>query len=413
MSSVYNLVIVGGGAAGFFAANVGVDLGLKKILIIEKSNKILSKVRISGGGRCNFTNDSPDPAGLVKNYPRGGKELLGAFTRFGVKETLDWFQKKGLQYKTENDGRMFPASNSSESIINILTAIHKSNKIELKVNSEVKSINKNNNAFELTLITNEIIHSKSVIVCSGGMSTIDKGNFLFSTKHKIIPPVPSLFTFNVPDSPLKNFMGLSIPFAGVKPETAKDFIYGPLLITHWGFSGPVILKLSSLYANEFALKKYALSFTIRWTGKNAEENFEIITKHQKEYRTQLIYNFYPFDIPKRLWQYFCFRSGIIESYNYADLSLKQLRKLSEQLANDVFIMQGKTTFKEEFVTCGGIELKEIDFKTMESKIIPGLFFAGEVLNIDGVTGGFNFQAAWTTAWHAANACNKYLNEYNY
>lgn len=408
MKHVYDSIIIGGGAAGFFAANVLLDEGIANILILEKSDKILSKVKVSGGGRCNFTHNCLEPETMVKNYPRGKRELQGPFTRFGVRETLDWFEEKGLKYKVENDGRMFPQSNSSQSIIDILTESIQKEKIEVILKAEVIEITKEENHFKIILQNKNTLLAKKIIICTGGFNDKLKYQFISNLGHKIITPVASLFTINVPNFKLKELMGLSVQSAGIKMEGHKSFSYGPLLITHWGFSGPVVLKQSSENARELSDKNYECNWVINWTGKKTEDVNEEISGNQN--KNSKIVNYPMFEIPKRLWMHFCKESGIPEQKTFSEISKKELRLLSEKLCHDIYPMKGKTTFKEEFVTCGGVDLKEIDFKTMQSKIVPGLYFAGEVLNIDGITGGFNFQSAWTGAWHAAKSIAHELKE---
>jgi predicted Rossmann fold flavoprotein len=399
----FDIIIIGGGAAGFFAAVNAARLAPEKsVAILEKNNKVLSKVRVSGGGRCNVTHHCFDNRELVKFYPRGGKELRGAFSRFSVKETIDWYRARGVELKTENDGRMFPVSNTSETIVDCLFSEAKKYKVEVLMQREVAEIESAENGFLLLVNEKEKISCSKLIIAAGGNAKPAGYHFILKTGHTIVPPVPSLFTFNMPGNPISELMGVSVENATVKIESTSIETNGPLLITHWGMSGPAVLKASAWGARELAEKNYEFTALINWLGEKKEESvFEELIQSRQTYNAQLVINSNPFQLVKRLWQFFVKRSGLDNEMRWADLSNKQLRKLTQILVNDRYEVKGKTTFKEEFVTCGGISLSEIDFKTMESRKQKGLFFVGEVLNIDGVTGGFNFQSAWTTGWIAA------------
>ncbi len=402
------IYIIGGGAAGFFCA---IQLAEKNpdfsITIIEKSTKLLSKVRISGGGRCNVTHACFEAKELIKNYPRGSKELLGAFTRFGPAEMVNWLKSKQVALKTEADGRMFPVSNNSETIVNCFLDTSQLLGIKLEMECSVISMQQLQNGIllETQKQHNSVqqLKADAVVVCTGGFNQLKAYDFLKNTEHKILPPVPSLFTFNIPNNPVHQLMGLSVPNVKVKIKCSNYFTEGPLLITHWGFSGPAILKLSAFAAQELAKENYHTTVTINWL--NDEQN-EVRDRLQDSFRantkTQIV-NLPVVALPKRLWHFLVAKAEIPSFKLCSELTKKELNKLVELLVNDQYEMRGKTTFKEEFVSCGGIDLKEVDFKTMQSKKWNNLYFAGEIMNIDGITGGFNFQAAWTTAWIAAQA----------
>ena len=400
----FDIIIIGGGAAGFFAAVNAARLARgKTVAILEKNTKLLSKVRVSGGGRCNVTHACFDDRELVKFYPRGGKELRGAFSRFSVKDTIAWFRERGVELKTENDGRMFPVSNTSETIVECLLSEAKKQDVEILLQRELKEIEAAADGFLLSVNENEKYSCKKLIIAAGGNAKPAGYEFILNTGHTIISPVPSLFTFNMPGNPISELMGVSVENSTVKIEGTAIKTEGPLLITHWGMSGPAVLKASAWGARELAEKNYHFTAAVNWLGEKKEEDvFENLVKCRSEYNAQLVINANPYQLVKRLWQFLVKKSGLDYEMRWADLSNKHIRKLAQILVNDRFEVKGKTTFKEEFVTCGGIKLSEVDFKTMESRKQKGLFFVGEVLDIDGVTGGFNFQSAWTTAWIAAN-----------
>jgi len=399
------VIIIGGGAAGFFTAINAADLNPDyKITIIEKSNKLLAKVLVSGGGRCNVTHACFDNGLLVKNYPRGEKELRSAFSKFSTTETVEWFKNQGINLKTEADGRMFPESNSSETIATCLIETAKNLGVKIKTGISVKEILVNaDKTFTLKTDTDYNPTCDKLIIASGGNPKNENYNWLRKIGHTIIPPVPSLFTFNIPDENLTKLMGISVPNAKVQVVNTKLQSEGPLLITHWGLSGPAVLKESSWGARILNELNYDFSIKVNWFPNFKEEQLkELFNEQRAKHPAQLILSNSPIEIPKRLWEYFITKAEITETVRWADASKKQLNTLANILLSDIYHVKGKTTFKEEFVTCGGISLKEVDFSTMQSKIVPNLYFAGEVLDIDGVTGGFNFQNAWTTGWIAAN-----------
>lgn len=342
----------------------------------------------------------------MKNYPRGNKELRQVFSRFSVLETIDWFRQQGVILKTEEDGRMFPYSNDSQTIIDCFTTL--ANKLNIKIitQCEVFSIQKTGEDFKLK--TNKEIFSADAIICAlGGHNKAGAYDVLKNLGHTIDKPIPSLFTLNLPDENIKKeLQGISVPNAQVIIDATKLNYNGPVLITHWGLSGPAVLKLSAFAAKEFFELNYTAGIRVNWIYPlKINEVFEKIKDLQKEKHKALPFSNSGFDLPKRLWEFLCVASGITNDKPWAEISNKHLNKLAENLCNSSFKMQGKTTFKEEFVTCGGVNLKEIDFKTMQSKLVPGLYFCGEVMNVDGITGGFNFQSAWSTAWVCASSVN--------
>lgn len=399
-----NILVIGGGASGFFAAiNCAIQHPEAKITIVEKSNKLLSKVRISGGGRCNVTHQCFENNELIKNYPRGERELRQVFAQFTVTDTIEWFATRGVKLKAEPDGRMFPESNNSETIINCFLAEVQKYNISVTLGEEVLSINKLEDE-KLSVETNKQTIAVDAVICSiGGHHQQKNYEFLKKCGHTIDVLIPSLFTLNLPQSNIKELMGLSVKNGTVKVIGTKHQYTGPVLITHWGLSGPAVLKLSAFAAEDFFKLNYQAGIAVNWTGSLNEEEVKKLLSINLVSKA-LIVNSPLVDIPKRLWEYLVLKADIPLSKSWIELGKKQLQKLAEILANDIYTMQGKTTFKEEFVTAGGINLKEVNFKTMESKIIPHLFFCGEVLNIDGITGGFNFQNAWSTAWIAAKQC---------
>lgn len=387
------VVVIGGGASGFFAAiNIANKNPTYEVIILEKSNKVLSKVRVSGGGRCNVTHACFEPKELSINYPRGQRELLGPFNYFSTGDTISWFSERGIELKIEEDGRMFPISNSSETIIDCFTNEAKNLGVKVWLNSDVKEITKESE-FQIVLKSGKKLKSDLLIIATGGFPKEKSYDFIKELGHTIESPIPSLFTFNLPKHESNKLMGLS-SCATVKIFDTKYEEYGPVLFTHWGMSGPAILKLSAKAAKLLFQKSYQFKYSVEWMP-NAEY---FINLNRKKNPGKKLLNSKPVDISARLWTYFIERAQISRVKNWADLNKKEIENLTNTLENDVYEANGKTTFKEEFVTAGGIKLNEVNMKTMESKKIPQLYFCGEVLNIDAVTGGFNFQAAWTTAW---------------
>ena len=372
---------------------------------MEKTNKLLSKVKVSGGGRCNVTHRCFENSELVKNYPRGNKELQQVFSKFSVQDTINWFKQEGVILKTEEDGRMFPYSNDSQTIIDCFLKLAKELNIEIKTNYEVLSIQKNEKGF-LLKTNNNNLNADAIICALGGHNKTSAYQIIKDLGHTIDEPIPSLFTLNFPNEPIKKeLQGISVKNALVKIANSKLSYNGPVLITHWGLSGPAVLKLSAFAAKEFHTLNYNSTIFVNWVFPLKPNEIEIELKRIQKEKHKAFPQTHPnFDLPKRLWEFLCYASGIDNTKPWAEISNKQLNKLTENICNSAFKMEGKTTFKEEFVTCGGVNLKEIDFKAMQSKLVPDLFFCGEVLNIDGITGGFNFQSAWSTAWLCAQNC---------
>lgn len=399
----FDLIVIGGGAAGMFhAINVATLFPEKKILVIEKSNKLLAKVKISGGGRCNVTHACYDPKELIRNYPRGAKELLSVFSKFSPLETALWFAERGVKLKTEDDGRMFPITDSSQTIIDCFLKEAERKHINIWQNCEVKNIAPQEKGFVLQLADGQELLCHKLMIAVGGLPKLEQYKWIEKLGHTIVPPVPSLFTFNLVKNPITELMGVSVKKARVKLLPLKIEEEGPLLITHWGFSGPVILKLSAFAARELHALDYKYEVQINWLPQFTELELKNYFEQQRlQFGNHKIINRQGFEMPLRLWSFLISKAGINENKRWADVSNKEINKLIEVILRDKYAANGKTTFKEEFVTCGGVNLKEIDFKTMQSKLVNDLYFAGEILNIDGITGGFNFQAAWATAYVAA------------
>ena len=401
MNTNFDIIIVGGGAAGFFTAINLVEKNPKlKVAILERGKTVLEKVRISGGGRCNVTHACFVANDLVKFYPRGEKELRGPFHQFSSGDTVEWFEKHGVELKIEDDGRMFPISNSSQTIIDCFLSATQKLGIQLLTGQSVQSIFKAADYWKVET-NHETFASDKLILTTGSNPKI--WEMLTQLGHSIVPPVPSLFTFNIKDARIKDLMGLSA-FAKVKVKGSKLEASGPLLITHWGMSGPGILRLSAWGARELFDKNYQFIVQVNWLNEiTFEEAIDTLKNLKHEHAKKAVSKKSPFEFPNRLWESLVLASNIDAETKWADLSKKQLTDLANQLTNAEFQVNGKSTFKEEFVTAGGINLKEINFKTMESKLHNNLYFAGEIVNIDAITGGFNFQNAWTSGFIVANA----------
>ena len=401
MNQNFDIIIVGGGAAGFFTAINIVEKNPKlKVAILERGNEVLTKVRVSGGGRCNVTHACFEPNELVKFYPRGEKELRGPFHQFCSGDTVEWFSNHGVELKIEEDGRMFPVSNSSQTIINCFLEATQKLGITVLTGQSVQSIFKKDNFWKIET-QNENYIAEKLIFATGSNPKI--WEMLQTFGHAIVTPVPSLFTFNIKDARIKELPGVSA-LVSVKVKDTKLTSTGPLLITHWGMSGPAILKLSAWGARILSEKNYQFTIFVNWLNDVDAEDAEKILKNLKqEHAKKTVSKKSPFDFPNRLWESLVLASNIQEEIKWADLSKMQLQNLANQLTNSSFQVNGKSTFKEEFVTAGGIDLKEINFKTMESKLHENLYFAGEILNIDAITGGFNFQNAWTSGFILANS----------
>jgi len=391
--------IIGGGAAGFFAAITIAETNPNvSVTILEKGSKVLQKVKVSGGGRCNVTHACFTPKELVEFYPRGKKELLGPFHQFMTGDTMEWFENRGIPLKIEDDNRVFPESNSSESIINCFTESAEKAGVAVKLNQNIESISKVNTQFEIKTATQTYIADKLLLATGSNPKVWD---LISKLGHKIILPVPSLFTFKISDNRIKEIPGISVPNATVSLLDSKFESSGSLLITHWGISGPAVLKLSAFGALFLANKNYQYQVKVNWLSKpisTVQHKLKIV-KRENVKKTIMAKSVFK-DISKRLWEKLVVAAEIRPEQRWADISNKQLDNLANQLVNTIFTAYGKTTFKEEFVTAGGVALKEINFKRFESKIHPNLFFAGEILNIDALTGGFNFQNAWTSGFIA-------------
>ncbi len=405
---VYDLIVVGGGAAGFFAAIEAATQNPKlKILILEKSTKLLSKVRISGGGRCNVTHNCFEASTLSRHYPRGQKEFKQLFRTFQASDTVQWFERRGVELITEEDGRMFPVTENSETIIECFQREAQKFKIEILITTEVSSITKSDNDFVSCSRDERKFSSKKVLIAIGGHPQYSSYNWIKSLGHTIIAPIPSLFTFNDPSKEFTDLMGVAVQDAEVKIAGTKFSSRGPVLITHWGLSGPGVIRLSAWAAQYLHEINYKFTALVNWTGEETEESVRNLFKEKTRVEGKKQIMSHPlFQIPSRLWEKLCTKAEVGEKMMWAEAPSKTLNRLIEFLVRSPFLIQGKTTFKEEFVTCGGVDLKEIDLTSMESKRVSGLYFAGEVLNVDGETGGFNFQSAWTTAFVAATAISK-------
>jgi len=396
-----DIIIIGGGAAGFFTAiNIASKKTNASILILERGKEVLTKVRISGGGRCNVTHAEFIPKELSKKYPRGEKELLGPFHTFMTGDTIAWFEERGVDLKIEEAGRMFPISDTSSTIIDCFLKETRAYGIEVYKNHSVQKIEKNENHWFLETAQHHFT-CDTLIVTTGSNPKMWKQ--LEGLGHSITPAVPSLFTFNSKDYRINGLMGLSTE-ASVEVLGTKLQSEGPLLITHWGLSGPGILKLSAWGARELATMKYHFTIKINWLLYEREDDvMHMLMEYKHSLAKQSPYTYTQFDLPKRLWQSLLAASNIKEGVKWADLTKHQLYALSKELTGGLYDIKGKSTFKEEFVTAGGVDLKEVNFKTFESKIHRNLYFAGEVLNIDAITGGFNFQNAWTGGHMIADA----------
>jgi hypothetical protein len=402
VSKNMKVAVIGGGAAGFFSAiSAKTHNPDAQVTIYERSDKLLSKVRISGGGRCNVTHHCFKIHELVKFYPRGEKPLKKAFGIFSPTDTISWFNERGVELKTEEDGRMFPVSDSSQTIIDCLMKEVHNLGIGIKMKSAIKTLKESKNGLILGFKNGETKEVERVVVATGGSPRPEGFNWLRELGHNIEEPVPSLFTFNMPDESITKLMGVVAAPLSVKIMGSKLKSEGPLLITHWGMSGPAILKLSSFGARELNEMNYEFKALINWTGEQSEQEIREVLKGVAEaHGKKRIHNVNPFELPGRLWEFLIEKVEVGENMIWQNMGKKNINRMVHILMNDEYSVRGKTTFKEEFVTCGGVCLQDIDIKTMESKKVPNLYFAGEVLDIDGVTGGFNFQAAWTTGFIA-------------
>lgn len=396
-----DIAIFGGGASGYFTAAIAGETNPQlNIAVYEKSNKTLAKVKVSGGGRCNVTHACFEQKELVKNYPRGERELLGPFHAFMTFDTIAWFENNGVPLKTEEDGRMFPQSNSSESIIECLTTKLKQLNIPVHIGEGLVDFEKTENGFLCKLTNGSEITAKNIVLCTGSSEMV----WQMLSKHgiTIVPPVPSLFTFNVKNTAFNQLMGLSIPNAQVSIDGLSTVTNGPLLFTHWGLSGPAVLKLSAFAARYLAEKNYVFNVKVNFTGTDPDDFWDELLEMQQNEGQKTCRQASAKFVPKRLHEVLMAEFTMADK-KMAEIKKETLKNLHQLLTSYVFEANGKTTFKEEFVTAGGVDLKEVNMKTLESKKIPGLYFAGECLNIDAITGGFNFQAAWTTGYLAGKA----------
>ena len=400
-----DICVIGGGAAGFFAALSAASTRSElRIQILERSEKLLAKVLISGGGRCNVTHACKDPQLLSTFYPRGQAYLEKAFQQFAVEETIQWFRERGVKLKTEADGRMFPITDHSETIAQCLKKEAFDLGVKIVTKCAARSIQKDKHGFVLETSRGEI-RAKNLIVCTGGGAKDSSLEWIRELGIGTTPVVPSLFTFNLAEDPIRELSGVSVPHAAVRIRGNKTYQFGPLLITHWGLSGPAALRLSAWEARSLAAKAYHLDLEVDWTGQgDLNKVVEQLRAYAEEHPKKQIVNSRPFpDIPERLWQFLCKRVLDRPFRNWAECGKNLFQALVAQIGAMPAEVKGKTRFKEEFVTCGGVELSEIDPQTSMAHKIPGLFFAGEVMDIDGITGGFNFQAAWTTGYLAGIA----------
>lgn len=399
------VAIIGGGAAGFFAAiNIKINYPDAIVTIYEKSQKLLAKVKISGGGRCNVTNGCNDVDELIKAYPRGGRSLKKAFYVFNTSDTIRWFESRGVPLITQPDNCVFPQSQDSQSIIDCFLGQTQKSGIVVKTGLAVTGIETQAKQLMLTFSSHEMAPQlfDKVLVTTGGSPKRKGLEWLEKLGHKIESPVPSLFTFNMPDEPIRDLMGIVVENALVKIQGTKLQASGPLLITHWGMSGPAILKLSAFGARILSEQEYNFTVHVNWVHETKTDNVlkelqDIVSRRPNK----ILSSFRPYALPERLWLHLLGKSALPVQKKWLELGKKGLNKLTEILTNDLYSVKGKTTFKEEFVTCGGISLSSVDLNTMQSKVCKNLYFAGEVLDIDGITGGYNFQAAWTTAFIAA------------
>ena len=395
--------MAGGGAAGFFAAIAAAEAGAT-VTVLEKTGRCLDKVRISGGGRCNVTHACFEPRELAARYPRGGQALLSPFHKFSAPDTVAWFAARGVKLKTESDGRMFPVTDSSQTIVDCLLSAAEKAGVKLRLNCAVESAVKTaDEKFLLTLSSGEKMTGDKLLLATGGCRAAAAGQLAVSLGHSLVPPVPSLFTFQIESPWLRSLAGISLA-AEVAVPAAKLREHGPLLVTHWGLSGPAILKLSAWGARALHALNYQFPLRVNWLPEsNAEKIIREFQARRESVGAKLLVNVPLFPLTARLWEQLVLAAGISREVRWSALTRTQAQALTQQLTRTEFLVTGKSLNKDEFVTCGGVKLAEVNFKTLESKLCPGLFFAGELLDVDGITGGFNFQAAWTTGYIAGNA----------
>lgn len=398
---IKRVAVIGGGAAGIFCAiNMARMVPELRVTVYEKSNQLLGKVKISGGGRCNVTHACFEPKELIKYYPRGGKEMLGPFHYFQPGDIFDWFEQRAIPLKTEDDNRVFPTTDNSQTIIDCFMEECRRHHVDVRTQSGVQQLVKTSGGWTLHFSDNHVVETDAVVWTTG--SSTQSWQLLEQLGHTIIPPVPSLFTFNIRDERLQDLMGISATHCTVRIEGTRFSADGPVLITHWGLSGPGILKLSAWAARELHASQYDFIVRVNWDNRFSGESFvEMLKEIRQEQSKTMVRTFSAARIPSRLWLSLLQAIPGLLDLKWGEVSNKHIEQIAEAVQKSYFRVQGKSTFKDEFVTAGGVDLKEVDFKGMQSKLHPGLYFAGEVLNIDAVTGGFNFQAAWTTAMLAA------------
>ena len=399
-----DIAIIGGGAAGCFAAaNIPAIPGVL-VTVYEKADQLMQKVRVSGGGRCNVTNAQNELPTLLDHYPRGKQMLKKALHHFGPAQTVEWFESRGVKIKAEPDGRMFPTTDDSQTIIDCIRKEMNKRGVRVQFHKSLESITISGNRFLLSFADGSEATADNILLATGGLLKPEQFAWLHALGHTIQQPVPSLFTFNLPKHPITQLMGVSIPEASVRIAGTKIVTHGPLLITHWGMSGPAVLKASAFAARELAAQKYDFTYTVNWLNDFTEDELKSsITDLRREKGKQSVMTSNPFGLPRRLWEYLMGCASIGPEIRWGELNAKSQQELIQHLIRDTYNANGKTTFKEEFVTCGGITLSEVDPATMQSRKAPGLFFAGEMMDVDGITGGFNFQHAWTSGWLAAQA----------
>jgi predicted Rossmann fold flavoprotein len=396
------IAIIGGGAAGCFAAANISSEKVRDVMLFEKTGRLLQKVKISGGGRCNVTHACFDVPELLTRYPRGKHLLKKSLYHFTPEDTINWFGQRGVSLKTEADGRMFPVTDSSQTIMDCLQREMEQRGVTVQYHKPVDTITKTDDRFSLYFADGSSYQADRVLIACGGFPKDQAYQWIRELGHTVQPPAPSLFTFNLPGHPITDLMGISMPSVKVRISGTKFSERGPLLITHWGMSGPAVLRLSARAARELSLRQYHFNIQVSWLDEAGDEELKgSFARVRQNYGKLQVLRKDPFALPKRLWQFLTARAGIGESTRWGELPAAQQQQLHNRLLYDVYEVKGKTTFKEEFVTCGGVSLSEINAQTMESRIVPGLYFAGEIMDVDGITGGYNFQHAWNSGWIAA------------
>lgn len=397
--------MIGGGAAGIFCAVNAARMSKElKVIVLEKSQRLLSKVKVSGGGRCNVTHLCDDIREMSECYPRGKNFVKKGFHQFFTKDTIEWFEERGVPIVTESDGRMFPESNTSESIIKCLMTEANRYSVDFRMNCAVAQVEKRKDLFVIRTSTGEELESDYLCIACGGFPKIEQYQWIVALGHSIMPTVPSLFTFNVPDNPITKLMGVSVQDAMIRINGTNFKERGPVLITHWGFSGPAVIRLSAWAARDLSESGYAFQIRINWAPEENPDTVRQLFSYQRQsHGSSIVSSRNPLSLPQRLWTFLMEQSGILESSRWSDLTSRQQMLLIENICAQSFDIRGKTTFKEEFVTAGGVMTNEINPQTMESRKVSSLYFAGEIMDVDGITGGYNFQHAWTSGWIAAKA----------